>query len=179
MVGYNDPDVPLTPTTTTVSVSPISTVADSTVEFSGTAVGHGGSGAPSGSITFTTGSDWLCTAPLVNGSGTCTDATAPPGSDSISAVYSGDESFATSAATTTLHVGSGIVCAEIRGIGFVHVEDHGLLFIFWFARNGLGARQPPDGWRDAHLEAWTADNCALADLDFTRSRGVLKWQYPA
>ncbi len=100
--GYNDPTVALTPTTTTTSASPISTVPESPVVYSASVVAQEGSGIPSGSVTFTTGTVWLCTATLTDGSGSCSDATAPLGSDTVAAVYSGDLAFASSSATTGL-----------------------------------------------------------------------------
>jgi hypothetical protein len=115
VVGYNDPTIALTPTTTTASVAPSKTGPGAPVVFSASVAAQEGSGTPSGSVTFTTGTAWLCTATLMGGSGSCSDGTAPPGPDTVTAVYSGDAAFASSSATTALFVDSGVVCRELSG----------------------------------------------------------------
>ena len=54
----------------------------------------GTGGTPSGSVTFFNGTTSLGTAPLASGTATLSLSTLPVGSDSITAVYSGDASFA-------------------------------------------------------------------------------------
>ncbi len=84
--------------TVTASSSPGGT-AGTAVTYSTTVAGAWASQvAPTGSVAFAIGSVVQCTATLVNGSGTCTATTAPPGSDSVTATYSGDASHLGSAA---------------------------------------------------------------------------------
>ena len=115
VTGYDDPAPPLSTTTTSPMVTPSATTSRSTVSYSATVAPVGGSGTPSGSVTFTTGTAWLCTAVLSAGAGSCTDPTAPTGLDTVTAVYSGDSTFASSSASTTLHVNSGVACAALSG----------------------------------------------------------------
>jgi len=49
----------------------------------------------------------LCTASLVNGTGSCQTAATPPGSDTITALYSGDANFVASSGTVPVIVTSG------------------------------------------------------------------------
>jgi len=90
-------------TSTDVSVNPISTTSGDTITYSTTVTST--AGTPTGTVTFTTGATELCsTNNLVDGTGSCTAASAPVGSDTITAVYSGDSSFALSGSTATLNV---------------------------------------------------------------------------
>ena len=51
----------------------------------------GASGTPTGNVIFALGGvGTLCTAQLVDGSGSCTSSAAPVGTDPINAYYSGD-----------------------------------------------------------------------------------------
>ena len=94
------------PSQTAVSVNPPGPVAvGSTVTYSATVTTSvSGKPTPTGSVSFTTGTTTLCTANLVNGTGTCTSSAAPVGTDTISGAYSGDFTFAGSTGTTTLGV---------------------------------------------------------------------------
>jgi hypothetical protein len=92
------------PTTTTVGVSPTTTPFGGTVTYSATVAPTAGSGTPTGTVAFTIGSTTLCTATLSGGSGSCTAANAPVGTDTVTGTYSGDTSFLFSSGTTTLTV---------------------------------------------------------------------------
>jgi hypothetical protein len=89
-------------TSTTVSVNPTSTSAGSPVTYSATM--SSSSGTPTGSVAFADGATALCSANLVNGSGSCAASTAPVGNDTIIGTYSGSSLFATSSGSATLQV---------------------------------------------------------------------------
>ena len=55
--------------------------------------------SPTGTVVFAIGSTVLCTATLNGGSGSCTATSAPSGSDTVSAIYSGDATHLQSAAS--------------------------------------------------------------------------------
>ena len=79
-------------TTTGASVSPLSPTFGSAVTYAASVTSSGGT--PTGTVAFTFGSTTLCsTGALSNGSGTCSATTAPVGSDTITATYSGDSNF--------------------------------------------------------------------------------------
>jgi hypothetical protein len=92
------------PTTTKLTLSPSSTVIvgnELTQTFSAT-VAPATSGTPSGGVTVSTGSTFLCAFNLVNGAGKCNLPSAsklPPGVYPITATYSGDDTFAGSTDT--------------------------------------------------------------------------------
>jgi hypothetical protein len=102
--------LPLPATTTTVSASPSSLTAGGTTTLTAT-VTSTAAGTPSGTITFKTTAfnSLLGTASLSNGTAalsiTANSANyLPPGTDSITAIYSGDTSFAASSGYTSLQV---------------------------------------------------------------------------
>jgi hypothetical protein len=55
-------------------------------------------------VAFTVGSVPICSGALILGSTSCSSSTAPSGVDTVTASYSGDSSFASSQAETTLTV---------------------------------------------------------------------------
>jgi hypothetical protein len=55
-----------------------------------------GSGVPAGTVTFSIGRVTLCRASLTGGTGSCTSASAPEGSEAVLASYSGSPDFAAS-----------------------------------------------------------------------------------
>ena len=72
------------------------------VAFSATVTGVGAS--PTGSVTFNTGTTFLCTATLSGGTGSCNAANAPDAADTVTATYLGDAANAASSASTSLKV---------------------------------------------------------------------------
>jgi hypothetical protein len=88
------------PSQTAIGASPNPATVGNLVTYSAT-VTSSGTGTPTGSVTFTTGSKTLCIATLSNGIGTCSSSVAPVGSDTISGTYSGDSAFAGSTGTTS------------------------------------------------------------------------------
>jgi FtsP/CotA-like multicopper oxidase with cupredoxin domain len=84
-------------TTTNLTASPTSAPVGTSITLTATVAPSGGSGTPAGTVTFNDGSIALGTATL-NGSAVATLATTtlPIGTQSITAVYSGDTSFAAS-----------------------------------------------------------------------------------
>lgn len=100
------------PTTTTVAVAPNPAVAGQPVTFTAM-VAPMPTGTPAGTISFYNGTTFLGTG-TVNSSGTATFTTfsLPTGTETISAVYSGNADFAAStSAALTLTVGSASVYA--------------------------------------------------------------------
>ncbi|MGA2699488.1 MAG: Ig-like domain repeat protein [Isosphaeraceae bacterium] len=85
-------------TTTTLTASPSSSVFGQAVTFTATVKAMPpATGTPTGSVTFTDGSTTLGTAVLsTSGKATLMSKQLPFGSDSITAVYSGDSKFAAS-----------------------------------------------------------------------------------
>lgn len=93
---------PPSPTATTLT-APALIQAGQAVTFTVSVSPSGGSGVPSGTVTFEEGTKVLATATLdANGQATFTTTALPVGSHSVSVIYSGDGSFAgnTSAAVT-------------------------------------------------------------------------------
>ena len=77
--------------TVEVSASPNPAVVGQSVTYSVTA--SGSSGTPTGNVIFDLGDGTLCTATLVDGSGSCTSSAATVGSDPVNAYYSGDSTY--------------------------------------------------------------------------------------
>jgi Bacterial Ig-like domain (group 3)/Putative Ig domain len=97
---------PATSTATTVTVNPTSSSSGQSVTYNASVAPSSPDATdPSGTVAFTatTGSATadLCTATLSSGSGSCMSGSAPLGTDTITATYSGDNTFAGSAGTTT------------------------------------------------------------------------------
>jgi hypothetical protein len=92
------------PTTTSVTVSPTTVTAGARVVYLVVVTPKSGTGAPTGSITFTTGSTSLCTAVLSGGVAACGATSAPAGTDTVTGTYSGGDGYASSLGTATLTV---------------------------------------------------------------------------
>ena len=90
------------PSATVISVSPASVTSGNTASFSATVSSP--FDVPTGSVNFTTENTNLCTASLVNGTGTCESNSEPIGTDTITGTYSGDSSHASSTGTAVLSV---------------------------------------------------------------------------
>lgn len=99
-------EVALTTTTTTkVTLLPATSVAHGTrVTYVVTVTPKTGNGVPTGTVTFKTGTTTLCKAVLSGGAAACGATTAPVGTDTIKATYSGGGGFATSSGTAILTV---------------------------------------------------------------------------
>jgi hypothetical protein len=84
-------------TTTGLTASSQSVIQGASITFTATVAGANGAGTPTGSVAFANGSAMLGTGSL-NSSGVAfyTTSSLPVGSDSITAAYAGDSSFATS-----------------------------------------------------------------------------------
>ena len=93
-----------TATTTSVTLSPASVAAGAKVAYLAVVNPSSGTGTPSGTITFTTGSTTLCTAVLSGGVAACGATNAPVGSDTVTGTYSGGGGDASSSSTATLTV---------------------------------------------------------------------------
>jgi hypothetical protein len=63
-----------------------------------------GTGTPTGTISFTTGSTSLCTAVLSGGVAACGATNAPVGTDKVTGTYSGGDGYASSSGNATLTV---------------------------------------------------------------------------
>jgi hypothetical protein len=91
-------------TTTSATVSPTPAAAGTRVIYLAVVTPKSGTGTPTGTITFTTGSTTLCTAVLSGGVAACGATNAPVGTDTVTGKYSGGNGYATSSGTATLTV---------------------------------------------------------------------------
>jgi hypothetical protein len=98
------PVVALPTTSTSAAVTPSSSELGQSVAYSATVGGPSGAGTPTGTVTFSVGSVQICSGALTQGSTSCSSSHAPAGVDTVIASYSGDSSFASSQADTTLTV---------------------------------------------------------------------------
>jgi hypothetical protein len=90
-------------------------------------------GSPTGTVTFAVGSTVLCTTGgLVNGSGSCTATNAPVGTDTVTATYSGNSTYAPSSGSVTLAVAA--VSPPATTNGYWLVGSDGGIFTFGAAR---------------------------------------------
>jgi hypothetical protein len=104
-ISNNDRFVYKFDSTTTATVSSGTSLQGSSLTYAATV---GGTGAtPTGTITFANGWTPLCTASLVNGAGSCQSTATPPGSDTVTAIYSGDSNYVISSDTLSEVVTSG------------------------------------------------------------------------
>ena len=97
-VGFNKP------TTTSVTVNPATVTAGTRVAYLAVVTPKSGTGTPTGTISFTTGSTSLCTAVLSGGVAACGATNAPAGTDTVTGTYSGGDGYASSSGTATLTV---------------------------------------------------------------------------
>jgi hypothetical protein len=101
--GTTTETVALRPTTTTATATPATSTPGQSVSYGVHVAPTTGTGVPTGTVTFKVGATTLCTTPALNGSGnaSCSASNAPVGTDTVTATYSGDATFATSSGTTT------------------------------------------------------------------------------
>jgi Bacterial Ig-like domain (group 3) len=92
------------PTTTSVTVNPATVTTGTRVIYQAVVTPQSGTGTPTGTITFTTGSTTLCTAVLSGDAAACGATNAPVGTDTVTGTYSGGDGYASSASTATLTV---------------------------------------------------------------------------
>ena len=96
-------------TTTTLTASPAGTAATGvSVMLTATIAGSGGSGTPTGSVTFYSGTTSLGSGTVSSGTATLSYTFDAPGTLSLTAVYSGDSTFATSTSTPLSFVVTGL-----------------------------------------------------------------------
>jgi hypothetical protein len=92
------------PTTTSVTLSPTTVTAGTRVIYLAVVNPNSGTGTPTGTISFSTGSTSLCTAVLSGGVAACGATNAPAGTDKVTGTYSGGDGYASSSGTATLTV---------------------------------------------------------------------------
>jgi hypothetical protein len=93
-------------TTITITSSPNSSASGQSVTFTATVMSA--AGVPSGTVTFKSGATVLGTATLdSSGVASISTSTLPAGSDPITAIYGGNNFFASAASTIVQQVGSG------------------------------------------------------------------------
>jgi Bacterial Ig-like domain (group 3) len=95
------------PTTTSVTLIPAKVTAGTRVAYLAVVTPKSGTGTPTGTISFTTGTTKLCTAVLSGGDAACGATSAPVGTDTVTGTYSGGNGYANSSGTATLTVKSG------------------------------------------------------------------------
>ena len=91
-------------TTTSVNLNPATVTSGTRVAYEAVVTPKSGTGTPTGTITFTTGSTTLCTAVLSGGAAACGATNAPAGTDTVTGTYSGGGGDASSSGTATLTV---------------------------------------------------------------------------
>ncbi len=94
-------------TATSVTVSPAKVTTGTRVAYLVVVTPKSGTGTPTGTISFTTGSTSLCTAVLSGGVAACGATNAPVGTDKVTGTYSGGDGYASSSSTATLTVTQG------------------------------------------------------------------------
>ena len=94
-------------TTTTVSASSSTPVVGQSVNYAATVTDFAGGPTPGGTVTFTSGSTTLCSEVQLSASGTadCAWAFQAPGSETVTATYSGDSNTFGSSGQDSVSVG--------------------------------------------------------------------------
>jgi hypothetical protein len=88
-------------TTTTLSASTSAPSLNSPVVLTATVTPGSGTGAPTGSVTFSAGSTSLGMATIASGSASVTASSLPVGTQAITAAYSGDATYAKSSSSAS------------------------------------------------------------------------------
>jgi hypothetical protein len=91
-------------TTASVTLNPTTVAAGTRVVYLIVVTPGSGTGTPTGTVSFTTGSTTLCTAVLSGGVAACGATNAPAGTDTVTGTYSGGGGYASSSGTATLTV---------------------------------------------------------------------------
>ncbi len=102
------------PTTTSLTASPSTVAFGQAVTYSAIVSSNLGTGVPTGSVTFTLGQGLLCFATLNNGTASCAAGSAPAGSDTVTATYSGAPAFASSIGSTSVDVGGTTTSVSVN-----------------------------------------------------------------
>jgi hypothetical protein len=87
-----------------VTLTPAKVTAGARVAYLVVVAPKSGTGTPTGTISFKTGSTSLCTAVLSGGVAACGATSAPAGTDKVTGTYSGGDGYAKSLGTATLTV---------------------------------------------------------------------------
>jgi hypothetical protein len=103
-VLLNQTGVTLSRSSVTVSSASNPAAVGQTVALTATVAPAGGSGVPTGAVTFMNGSNTLGTATLSGGAATLSTTALAVGNDSITASYSGDRYFAVSTSSPLVQV---------------------------------------------------------------------------
>ena len=102
--GGNSAPPALITTTTALSASPTAATLGSSEVLTANVVPSSGTGMPTGSIVFSSGTTSLGTATLATGSASLTTSSLPIGAQTITATYSGDSTYSGSSSTHSLDV---------------------------------------------------------------------------
>jgi hypothetical protein len=92
------------PTATSVTLEPAKVKAGTRVVYLAVVTPHPGTGTPTGTISFSTGSTSLCTAVLSGDVAACGATNAPAGTRTVTGAYSGGDGYAGSSGKATLTV---------------------------------------------------------------------------
>ena len=104
------------PTSIVVTANPAHAYLGQAISYTATVVpGTVVGSVPTGSVTFSTGSQVLCSALLVSGATSCTAPTTPAGVDTVTASYGGDPDDQASSGTTSVTVYGHVLCTKASG----------------------------------------------------------------
>ena len=131
-------------TTTTLTSSPSSSTYGQAVVFTATVKPVSASGSPAGSVTFMDGSLTLGTATLsTSGTATLTTKLLPAGQDPVTAIYSGNSTFATSTSNTlTVTVSKDSVTTTVVSSANPSVYGQAVTFIATVKAAAPGSGSP-------------------------------------
>jgi hypothetical protein len=131
-------------TTTTVTDTPNPSVTGQSVALTAT-VASSHTGTPTGAVAFSSGGTTITgcgSVPVTSGQAVCHTTTLPVGSDSISAVYSGDSTFATSTGTATQTVNKADTAAALASSANPSVFGQPVTFTATVSVTAPGAGTP-------------------------------------
>jgi hypothetical protein len=108
--GGSNPPPALVKTATTLSVSPTTPTLGNAEVLTASVASGSGTGMPTGSISFSSGTTSLGAATLVSGSASLSTSLLPLGAQTITATYGGDSTYSGSSSTHSLDVSfTGVV----------------------------------------------------------------------